>query len=219
MELDYQDEILHRLANSDSVHSNILSQELSITPEALYPHLVSLLGLGYIKLDNLKTTRTVLTKEGLKYAEQGTPEAQLYHLATVEGTPQNQVEQTLGKDLYKIAFPNARKRQLNELTSAHIADGSWEKLEFKQFNPTAKGQEVESGNLHPLIKTKEQFVSVLLDMGFEEMQTDRYVESSFWNFDALFQPHGSPPRGMLMTPSLSPTPRSQPSRIKLTSKM
>jgi hypothetical protein len=25
-------------------------------------------------------------------------------------------------------------------------------------------------------------------MGFEEMPTNNYVESSFWNFDALFQP-------------------------------
>ena len=31
-------------------------------------------------------------------------------------------------------------------------------------------------------------------MGFEEMQTDRYVESSFWNFDALFQPQAHPAR-------------------------
>ena len=31
-------------------------------------------------------------------------------------------------------------------------------------------------------------------MGFEEMQTDRYVESSFWNFDSLFQPQAHPAR-------------------------
>jgi phenylalanyl-tRNA synthetase alpha chain len=31
-------------------------------------------------------------------------------------------------------------------------------------------------------------------MGFQEMPTDRYVESSFWNFDALFQPQSHPAR-------------------------
>lgn len=31
-------------------------------------------------------------------------------------------------------------------------------------------------------------------MGFEEMATDKYVESSFWNFDALFQPQAHPAR-------------------------
>lgn len=31
-------------------------------------------------------------------------------------------------------------------------------------------------------------------MGFEEMKTDQYVESSFWNFDSLFQPQNHPAR-------------------------
>lgn len=31
-------------------------------------------------------------------------------------------------------------------------------------------------------------------MGFEEMPTNRWVESSFWNFDALFQPQQHPAR-------------------------
>lgn len=33
-------------------------------------------------------------------------------------------------------------------------------------------------------------------MGFTEMPTNRYVESSFWNFDALFQPQSHPARDM-----------------------
>lgn len=31
-------------------------------------------------------------------------------------------------------------------------------------------------------------------MGFEEMKTNRYAESSFWNFDSLFQPQQHPAR-------------------------
>jgi len=31
-------------------------------------------------------------------------------------------------------------------------------------------------------------------MGFEEMPTNNFVESSFWNFDALFQPQQHPAR-------------------------
>jgi phenylalanyl-tRNA synthetase alpha chain len=75
-----------------------------------------------------------------------------------------------------------------------IADGSWEQIHFKKFNPDSKGAEIENGNLHILMKTKEQFVEILTEMGFEEMKTDRYVESSFWNFDALFQPQAHPAR-------------------------
>lgn len=31
-------------------------------------------------------------------------------------------------------------------------------------------------------------------MGFTEMPTNNYVESAFWNFDALFQPQQHPAR-------------------------
>ncbi len=33
-----------------------------------------------------------------------------------------------------------------------------------------------------------------MDMGFEEMPTNRWIESSFWNFDSLFQPQSHPAR-------------------------
>lgn len=75
-----------------------------------------------------------------------------------------------------------------------LANGSWKDLEFKSFNPQARGAEIETGNLHVLMKTRQQFKEILTEMGFEEMQTDRYVESSFWNFDALFQPQAHPAR-------------------------
>ncbi|MFN9899641.1 MAG: hypothetical protein ACK55Z_12810 [bacterium] len=37
---------------------------------------------------------------------------------------------------------------------------------------------------------------MFLEMGFTEMPTNRYVESSFWNFDSLFQPQSHPARDM-----------------------
>jgi phenylalanyl-tRNA synthetase alpha chain len=38
------------------------------------------------------------------------------------------------------------------------------------------------------LKVRTYFRQILLEMGFNEMKTDRFVESSFWNFDSLFQP-------------------------------
>jgi len=40
-------------------------------------------------------------------------------------------------------------------------------------------------------------------MGFEEMATDKFVESGFWNFDALFVPQQHPARDMQDTFFLS----------------
>lgn len=51
-----------------------------------------------------------------------------------------------------------------------------------------------SGALHPLSLEREAMKNIFLQMGFEEMDAGKYVESSFWNFDALFQPQRHPSR-------------------------
>ncbi len=81
-----------------------------------------------------------------------------------------------------------------DLTHDMIMKGSWATTEFKKYNFNALGKEIELGNLHPLMKVRAQFKDVLLEMGFEEMPTNQYVESAFWNFDTLFQPQSHPAR-------------------------
>jgi len=44
------------------------------------------------------------------------------------------------------------------------------------------------------LKVRSEIRQVLLGMGFTEMSTNQYVESSFWNFDALYQPQQHPAR-------------------------
>ncbi|OAG29649.1 phenylalanyl-tRNA synthetase alpha chain [Nematocida displodere] len=51
-----------------------------------------------------------------------------------------------------------------------------------------------SGALHPLSLEREKMKKIFLEMGFKEMDASKYVESSFWNFDALFQPQRHPSR-------------------------
>ena len=41
---------------------------------------------------------------------------------------------------------------------------------------------------------RAEFRRILIGMGFAEMPTSRWVESSFWNFDSLFQPQSHPAR-------------------------
>jgi phenylalanyl-tRNA synthetase alpha chain len=70
----------------------------------------------------------------------------------------------------------------------------WSDLAFKNVNLKAMGAVVQGGNLHPLLKVRAELRRILQDMGFEEMPTNKWVESSFWNFDALFQPQSHPAR-------------------------
>lgn len=44
------------------------------------------------------------------------------------------------------------------------------------------------------MEMRRLFVEAFVGMGFEQMKTPKLVESSFWNFDALFQPQSHPAR-------------------------
>nr|CAH7728878.1 unnamed protein product [Callosobruchus chinensis] len=81
-----------------------------------------------------------------------------------------------------------------DLTSDMLLAGSWKKLKFKDYNFEALGAPLESGYLHPLVKVRSEFRQIFLEMGFSEMPTNNYIENSFWNFDALFQPQQHPAR-------------------------
>ena len=80
------------------------------------------------------------------------------------------------------------------LTKDMINTNAWKTTSFKKYNFKSLGSNVGGGALHPLMKVRTEFRKILLQMGFEEMPTNRYVESSFWNFDALFQPQQHPAR-------------------------
>ncbi|XP_017777524.1 PREDICTED: phenylalanine--tRNA ligase alpha subunit [Nicrophorus vespilloides] len=81
-----------------------------------------------------------------------------------------------------------------DLTADMLASGAWKSLTFKEYNLGAMGVPLESGYLHPLLKVRSEFRQIFLEMGFSEMPTNNYVESSFWNFDTLFQPQQHPAR-------------------------
>uniref|UniRef100_A0ABM5FQI2 phenylalanine--tRNA ligase n=1 Tax=Pogona vitticeps TaxID=103695 RepID=A0ABM5FQI2_9SAUR len=92
------------------------------------------------------------------------------------------------------AFSTTIAKQETDLTPEMIASGSWRNLNFKTYNFEALGIMPESGHLHPLLKVRSQFRQIFLEMGFTEMPTNNFIESSFWNFDALFQPQQHPAR-------------------------
>ena len=92
-------------------------------------------------------------------------------------------------------FSTDIKKQETALTVDMIQKNAlWKSVNFKQYNLNALGAEIVAGSLHPLLKVKAEIRKILIHMGFEEMPTNRYMESSFWNFDSLFQPQQHPAR-------------------------
>lgn len=121
-------------------------------------------------------------------------------------------------------FALQRKRAATDLTHEMLQSGSWRDQEFKAYNFNALGLPPTGGYLHPLLKVRSQFRKIFVAMGFEEMMTNAYVENSFWNFDALFQPQQHPARDahdtfFLTNPATTPAdrlPQAYLQRVKAT---
>ncbi|KAM9780119.1 phenylalanine--tRNA ligase alpha subunit [Neosynchiropus ocellatus] len=92
------------------------------------------------------------------------------------------------------SFSTSVTKQETDLTPEMISSGSWKDKKFKPYNFEAMGVAPDCGHLHPLMKVRTQFRQIFLEMGFTEMPTNSFIESSFWNFDSLFQPQQHPAR-------------------------
>lgn len=88
-----------------------------------------------------------------------------------------------------------RKQEKNLLTSDDLRSGAWREITLRPYDVTLKAETLHPARIHPLRKIIEQTRRTYLEMGFTEVVSPM-VESSFWNFDALFQPQDHPARDM-----------------------
>ncbi|PVG03460.1 putative FRS2-phenylalanine--tRNA ligase beta chain, cytosolic [Serendipita vermifera] len=93
-------------------------------------------------------------------------------------------------------FSTSTVKPETDLTTEMITSGSWKTSTYKQYNFDAEGVPPSGGALHPLLKVREEFRNIFLEMGFAEMPTSQFVESGFWNFDTLFVPQQHPARDL-----------------------
>ncbi|KAJ6739079.1 PHENYLALANINE--TRNA LIGASE ALPHA SUBUNIT [Salix koriyanagi] len=298
-----EEAILGYLENHDEISdSGQFATDRGLDHNDVVNVIKSLHGFRYIDAQDIKKETLVLTEEGKKYAEKGSPEVQLFLAVPQEGSiSKEELQKLLDPAVYKIGCSQAaknkwvqmgnqisrkggfenvqcletclskwvsymaagvqhvedrvkdlllqiqdgqelgkddnnslkarkltalqtwkgysvkrgpeyaprRRRTATDLTREHlcraheknayhvedaVTEGDWRNIEFKEYNFSAKGPPPESGHLHPLNKVKERIKNIFRLMNFEEMPTNRYVESSFWNFDALFQPQQHPAR-------------------------
>ncbi|KAI9795811.1 MAG: hypothetical protein M1825_001076 [Sarcosagium campestre] len=106
-------------------------------------------------------------------------------------------------------------KEETDLTADMLASGSWNKVTFKPYNFKSLGSQTSTGALHPLNKVRHEFRQIFFEMGFQEMPTNRFVETGFWNFDALFVPQQHPARDLQDTfyisdPLEADKPRADP---------
>lgn len=87
------------------------------------------------------------------------------------------------------------RRSVTQLTPELLADGGWRDVDIQPYDVTLAAKHIYPGKEHPFQRIMDKVRRVFLEMGFVEIVSP-WVESSFWDFDALFQPQDHPARDM-----------------------
>jgi phenylalanyl-tRNA synthetase alpha chain len=87
------------------------------------------------------------------------------------------------------------REEIDTLSREQILSGAWKDLPLRRYSVETLPKRVYPGKIHPYQRLLDEMRRVLLDMGFAEI-SGGIVQSSFWNFDALFQPQDHPAREM-----------------------
>ncbi|MDI6639276.1 MAG: phenylalanine--tRNA ligase subunit alpha [Methanocellales archaeon] len=85
--------------------------------------------------------------------------------------------------------------EIAQLTPDLIRSGEWRKKRLRAYDVNIPVLKVFGAKKHPYRRLLDQMRKIFLEMGFEEIRGD-IVQTSFWNFDALFQPQDHPAREM-----------------------
>jgi len=103
----------------------------------------------------------------------------------------------LGKEILKtkISSDNLIEQITPELLKK---EQNWKGKRFRRYDLFSSVPEIYGGKRHFVNQAIDYGRKIWIEMGFEEM-TGNKVVSSFWNFDALFQPQDHPAREMADT--------------------
>ncbi|NIO22424.1 MAG: phenylalanine--tRNA ligase subunit alpha [Candidatus Aenigmarchaeota archaeon] len=104
----------------------------------------------------------------------------------------------LGKEVIS-KFKKTKIGDLVErLTPKMLKDGSWKGKDFRRYDIKINVPKIYGGRRHFVNQAVEYARRIWLDLGFKEM-TGNMLQTSFWNFDALFQPQDHPARDLMDT--------------------
>jgi len=178
---------LHRKGWASLEAKHILSAEKKVIPLAADEKLLSLLGnKGAVALRDLDKDLqdAVALLKGRKLLEVTEKTARELELT-------NTGWQMVNKGLEIVS-------EVSQLSPELITSRKWREIKLRKFDVTAAGPELYPAKYHPLQQVIQRAREIFLEMGFTEIRGP-LVETTFWNFDALFQPQDHPAREMMDT--------------------
>jgi phenylalanyl-tRNA synthetase alpha chain len=115
-------------------------------------------------------------------------------LLKVEEKTRRVIELTdLGHSVLKKGIISAA--EVTQLTPELIISGKWRSAKLQHYDVQASVAKTWSGKKHPYLRFLEEVRQKLIELGFKEM-TGTAVETSFFNFDALYTPQDHPARDL-----------------------
>jgi len=97
----------------------------------------------------------------------------------------------LGKKLSKVKIKEGGI--VDTLTSKMLKEGTWKGKKFRNYDIKINVPKITAGRRHFENEVIEYVKRIWTDLGFEEM-SGSLVQTSLWNFDALFTPQDHPVR-------------------------
>jgi phenylalanyl-tRNA synthetase alpha chain len=95
--------------------------------------------------------------------------------------------------------------EISNLTPELLQSGKWRGTSIRRYDIGTFAPNLNAGKMHPLQQYIERVRSIFLSMGFKEIDYG-YVQSAFWNMDALFTAQDHPARELQDTLYLSHPP-------------
>jgi phenylalanyl-tRNA synthetase alpha chain len=83
--------------------------------------------------------------------------------------------------------------EVTQLTPELIISGKWRNVKIQEYNIEASVANTWPGKKHPYLQFLDEVKQKLVNLGFKEMRGTA-VETSFFNFDALYTPQDHPAR-------------------------
>lgn len=90
------------------------------------------------------------------------------------------------------------KEEISQLTPELIVSGKWKEVELRKYDINTFAPTIYCGKKHPFQRMIDEIREIFISLGFKEIEYD-YVQSSFWNMDALFVPQDHSAREMQAT--------------------
>jgi phenylalanyl-tRNA synthetase alpha chain len=103
-----------------------------------------------------------------------------------------------GREVVAILEAAPPESVITQLTPELLRTAEWKGRSFQTYDVTLPVPSISPGKRHFISQVIDYIRRFWVELGFQEM-TGEYLELSFWNFDALYQPQDHPARDLADT--------------------